>query len=141
AALGLRLPDEAGFSAQIHERMCGRGVAWGVVRLGPSLSLLAEPGEGTAFPQGLHSTHFEAALAALRRSYDYVIIDGPAVMGSGDANVLEGASNAVLLVVRAGATKGAALSRSMQQLGEQRVLGVVLNDLVLPETAPLPRAA
>lgn len=129
ATLGLRLPDAAGFSTQIHERMRGRGVAWGVVRLGPSLSLLAEP-EVAAFPQAIHSTHFEAALAALRRSYEYVIVDGPAVVGSGDANVLEGASDGVLMLVRAGATQGAALARATQQLGDRRVMGVVLNDAV-----------
>ena len=128
AALGLRLPPAAGFSEQIHERMAGRGVAWGVIRLGPSLSLLAEPGDVAAHPEAIHSTHFESALAALRRSYEYVVIDGPAVMGSGDANVLEGASDGVLLLVRTGATQGASLSRAMAQLGERRVLGVVLND-------------
>ena len=127
ASLGLRLPAEAGFSAQIHARMDGRPAAWGVVRLGPSLSLLAEPEEGAAHPEALHSALFETALAALRRSYDYVVVDGPAVVGSGDANVIESASDAVLLLLRTGSTKGAALTRSMQQLGERRVLGVVLN--------------
>jgi Mrp family chromosome partitioning ATPase len=129
ATLGVRLPDEAGLSTQINERRHGRGVAWGVVRLGPSLSLLAEP-EVTAFPEAIHSTHFEAALAALRRSYEYVVVDGPSVVGSGDANVLEGASDGVLMLVRAGATQGAALSRATQQLGDRRVIGVVLNDVV-----------
>jgi Mrp family chromosome partitioning ATPase len=129
AMLGVELPAEGGFSTQIHERMRGRGVAWGVVRLGPSLSLLAEP-EVAAYPEAIHSTHFSAALAALRRSYEYVVIDGPSVVGSGDANVLEGASDGVLMLVRAGATQGAALSRATQQIGERRVLGVVLNDVV-----------
>ncbi len=126
--LGLKLPAEAGFSTQIHERMRGRGLAWGIVRLGSSLSLLAEPEEEAAHPEAIHSTHLEAALSALRRSYDYVVIDGPAVVGSGNANVLEEVSDTVLLLVRAGETKGAALSRAVQQLGDRRVLGVVLND-------------
>jgi Mrp family chromosome partitioning ATPase len=137
AALGLRLPDEAGFSTQLHERMHGRGVAWGVVRLGPSLSLLGEPGETAAHPEAIHSAHFESALAALRRSCEYVVIDGPGVVGSGDANVLEAVSDGVLLLVRVGVTRGAALGRATQQLGDRRVLGVVLNDVVEP--AP-PRA-
>jgi Mrp family chromosome partitioning ATPase len=128
AFLGLRLPSEAGFSTQIHERMEGRGIAWGIVRLGPSLSLLAEPEETAAHPEAIHSTHFEAALCALRRSYEYVVIDGPSVVGSGDANVVEDVSDGVLLLVRAGSTKGAALSRATQQLGERRVLGVVMNE-------------
>jgi Mrp family chromosome partitioning ATPase len=125
-ALGLRIPPEAGFSTQIHRRMNGRGVPWGVVRIGPSLSLLAEPGGVAAYPAAVHSTHFEAALSALRRSYDYVVIDGPGVAGSGDANVIESASDAVLLLVRAGTTRGRDLTRATQQLGDRRVLGVVL---------------
>jgi Mrp family chromosome partitioning ATPase len=126
AALGLRLPPDAGFSAQIRGRMGGCGAPWGVVRLGPSLSLLAEPGPVAAHPEALHSTHFEGALSALRRSYDYVVIDGPGVAGSGDANVIEAASDAVLLLVRAGSTRGESLTRATQQLGDRRVLGVVL---------------
>ena len=129
ASLGLCLPAEAAFSTQIHERRQGRGVAWGVVRLTPSLSLLAEADETAAHPEAIHSTHFEAALAALRRSYEYVVIDGPSVVGTGDANVLEGACDGVILLVRVGATKGEALSRATQQLGQRRVLGVVLNDV------------
>jgi Mrp family chromosome partitioning ATPase len=133
--LGLCLPARAGFSAQLYERMSGHGMAWGVVRLLPSLSLLAEPGRHAAHPHAIHSTHFEAAIAALRRSYEYVVIDGPGVAGSGDANVIEAASDAVLLAVRAGRTKGAALSRATRQLGERRVLGVVLNDVDAPNLA------
>ncbi len=133
ATLGLRLPESAGFSTQVRRHMNGRSRPWGVVRLGPSLTVLAESGAAAAYPAALHSTHFEAALLALRRAYDYVIIDGPAVLGSGDANVLEGVSDGVLLVARAASTKGTALSRATQQLGERRILGVVLNGV--PDTA------
>ena len=89
ASLGLRCPRRPGSRRRSTARMDGRAAAWGVVRLGPSLSLLAEPAEGAAYPEALHSALFEAAIAALRRSYDYVVIDGPAVVGSGDANVIE----------------------------------------------------
>ena len=137
SALGLRLLPEFGFSTQLRERMKGHGVPWGVVRLGPSLSLLAEPGEQAAFPEAIHSTHFEAALGALRRSYEYVIIDGPPIVGSGDANVLEAVSDGVLVVVRAAVTRGVALTRATQQLGSARVFGVVLNDVPLA-SSPVP---
>jgi Mrp family chromosome partitioning ATPase len=131
AELGLRLPPEASFSAQIRRRMGGRGVPWGVVRLGPSLALLAEPEEHAAHPETLHSTHFQSAVSALRRSYEYVVIDGPGIVGSGDANVLEAVSDGVLVVVRARATRGTALTRATEQLGSPRLLGVVLNDAVI----------
>lgn len=138
ATLGLRLPESAGFSTQVRRHMNGRSRPWGVVRLGPSLTVLAESGAAAAYPAALHSTHFEAALLALRRAYDYVIIDGPAVLGSGDANVLEGVSDGVLLVARAASTKGTALSRATQQLGERRILGVVLNGVPDPAAAAAP---
>jgi Mrp family chromosome partitioning ATPase len=110
-------------------------VPWGVVRLSSALSLLAEPTERAAHPEVIHSTHFEAAIVALRRSHEYVIVDGPAIVGSGDANVLEAVSDGVLMVVRVGVTQGAALTRADLQLGSSRILGVVLNDVALPESA------
>lgn len=136
AALGLRLPESSGFSAQLKCRMSGQGVAWGVVRLGPALALLGEPSAPAPHPEGLHSPHFEAAVCALRRSHDYVVIDGPGIAGSGDANVIDAVSDGVLLVAKAGVTRGAALSRAAQQLGDHRVLGVVLNDLASCSDAP-----
>ncbi|APR76383.1 Tyrosine-protein kinase EpsD [Minicystis rosea] len=141
AELGLRLPKEASFSQQIRERMSGRGIPWGVVRLGASLSLLAEPDRVAAHPEAIHSTHFEAAIGALRRSYEYVIVDGPPIVGSGDANVLEAVSDGVLIVVRAAATRGAALTRATQQLGSSKVLGAVLNDVAAPSLEMLPAAS
>jgi Mrp family chromosome partitioning ATPase len=127
ATLGMRLPESAGFSAQVRRHMSGLRRPWGVVHLGPSLAVLAECSAAAAYPAALHSTHFASAVHALRRSYDYVIIDGPAVLGSGDANVIEGVSDGVVLVARAGVTRGAALARAIHQLGERRILGVVLN--------------
>jgi len=132
AALGLKLPREASLSAQIRQRMNGRGRPWGVIGLGPSLAVLADPPGDDSYPSALHSLHFEAAVQALRRNFDYVVIDGPRVLGSGDANVIEATSDGVLLVARAGTTKGAALCGASRQLGERRILGVVLRDAEPP---------
>lgn len=128
-ALGVRLPEGVGFSHQIHERMTGRRRTWGIVKLGPSFSLLAEPGPEAEYPAALHSTWFESSLAALRHHYDYVVVDGSTVLGTGDANVLETASDGLLVVARSGVTKASALARAAEQLGDRRILGVVLNDV------------
>jgi Mrp family chromosome partitioning ATPase len=133
AALGLRLREGAGLSAQVRQRMNGRERPWGVVHVSASLAVLAEPGAQAVYPAALHSTHFQSALAALRRTYDYVVIDGPSILGSGDANVIEAVSDGVLMVARAAETRASALSRSIQQIGALRVLGVVLNGVVQPE--------
>ncbi|HTN92644.1 MAG TPA: CpsD/CapB family tyrosine-protein kinase, partial [Sorangium sp.] len=129
ALLGLRLPAHAGFSEQLRRRMAGQARPLGVVAVSPSLSVLAEPSLEASYPAALHSVHFEAALRTLRRHYDYVVIDGPPVLGSGDANVIEDASDGVLLVARASLTRASALTRAAEQLGERRILGVLLNDV------------
>ncbi|WP_437290881.1 hypothetical protein [Sorangium sp. So ce406] len=129
ALLGLRLPARAGFSEQLRRRMAGQARPLGVVALGPSLSVLAEPSLEASYPEALHSVHFEAALRTLRRYYDYVVIDGPPILGTGDANVIEDASDGILLVARASVTRASSLTRAAEQIGERRILGVVLNDV------------
>ncbi len=94
--LGISLPVEAGLSHQIHQRMLGNRAPWGVVKLGPSLATLAEP-EVAAYPGVVHATHFLDAIRSLSARYDYVVVDGPSVLGSGDANVLEEVSDVVLV--------------------------------------------
>lgn len=127
--LRLRVPEEMGFSAQLRRHMSGRWEPWSVLRIGASLYVLAEPATEAAFPTALHSTWFEGAVQALKESYDYVVIDGCAVLGSGDANVLEDVSDVCVLLARAGMTKGSELARAAKQLGDRRMFGVVLNDV------------
>ncbi|KYF89227.1 hypothetical protein BE20_20880, partial [Sorangium cellulosum] len=129
ATLGLRLPAHASFSEQLRRRMVGEARPLGVIALSPSLSVLAEPSLEASYPAALHSIHFEAAMRALRRYYDYVVLDGPPVLGSGDANVIEDACDGVLVVARASVTRASSLARAVEQLGERRILGVVLNDV------------
>ncbi|WP_437580480.1 hypothetical protein [Sorangium sp. So ce887] len=129
ALLGLRLPPHASFSEQLRRRMAGEARPLGVIALSPSLSVLAEPSLEASYPAALHSVHFEAAMRTLRRYFDYVVIDGPPVLGSGDANVIEDASDGIVLVARASLTRASSLTRAAEQLGERRILGVVLNDI------------
>ncbi|EYF05324.1 polysaccharide biosynthesis tyrosine autokinase [Chondromyces apiculatus] len=143
STLGLKLPGYAGLSYQIRQRMLGHrqgmegmvghgaggNAPLGVVRLAPSLWVLAEPALGESYPDVVNSPHFGAALQSLRRCFDYVIVDGPAVLGSGDANVLEDVADGIVLVARSSLTRGASLTRAIAQLGDRRILGVVLNDV------------
>jgi Mrp family chromosome partitioning ATPase len=133
AMLGIKLASNVSLSAQVRQRMNGNAQPWGLVRLSGSLMALAEAAREAVYPDALHSPHFAALLASLRRSFDYVIVDGPSVLGAGDANVIEGVSDGVLLVARAASTRGASLFRATAQLGERRILGVVLNGVVQPE--------
>lgn len=132
ARLGLRIPEEMGISAQLEAHRKGGSKPFRAVRVTDSLHVLAEPSSVAAFPELLHSSWFTEQIRALAEQFDYVILDGPAVLGSGDANVLEGASDVTIVLARAGRTRGSELLRAEKQLGERRIFGVVLNDV--PET-------
>jgi capsular exopolysaccharide synthesis family protein len=69
-------------------------------------------------------------LEEVSERYYMVIMDSPPVLRATDASVLGARANAVLLVVRAGATEREAAEQAMQQLSAvgARVVGAVLND-------------
>jgi Mrp family chromosome partitioning ATPase len=126
--LGVTVPTHQGFSVQLARRMQNRQDPWVELALGPSLhALLEEPDVGYA--QSLYSTHFLQALFFLAPAYDYVVVDGHAVIGSGDANVLAQGVDAMLVVARSGSTRGSDLLTTMQQLGEHKPTDVILWDL------------
>ncbi|MCC6553702.1 MAG: hypothetical protein IT372_11865 [Polyangiaceae bacterium] len=147
ASLGLRVPPHGGLTYQLRRRMLGERRPLGIVRVSPTFSVVAEPRGSAVDPGVLHSPCFGAAIGVLRRAFDYVVIDGPAVLGAGDANVLEEVSDGVLLVARVSVTRCADLSKAAAQLGPRRILGVVLNDVTRRPAArkkisvPAPRAA
>jgi len=127
-SLGLQLPEDLSLTLQIRRRMSGQLGAWSVVRLSSSIYALVESSEPCVFPAALHSSWFPALIRELKAAYDYVVIDGCAVLDAGDANVLEEVSDAVVLVVRAGMTNGTMVTNSVQQLSDRRIFGLVLND-------------
>lgn len=63
------------------------------------------------------------------QKYDYVIVDGPPVLGLADALVLANMVKATLLVVNAGVTRKAALEGALKRLRSARsnILGTVLS--------------
>jgi Mrp family chromosome partitioning ATPase len=133
--LGFRAPQGQGFSTQLARKMRGSPEPWGVVALGPALHVLAEDDSEPGFPETLHSTHFVNAIAFLARGYDFLIVDSPCVLGSGDANVVENAVDGMIMVARSGATHGADLRSAVAQLGDRKAMGVVMWDAA-PAEAP-----
>lgn len=126
--LGFRTPPGQGFSTQLARKMRGSPEPWSVVALGPALHILAEDDSEPGFPETLHSTHFANAVAFLARGYDFLIVDSPCVLGSGDANVVENAVDGMILVARSGKTHGNDVRDAVKQLGERKAMGVVLWD-------------
>jgi Mrp family chromosome partitioning ATPase len=128
--LGFRVPDGHGFSAQIVRKMRGSMEPWCVTALGPALHVLAESGVEPGFPETLHSTHFQNAIGFLGRGYDFLVVDAPTILGSGDANVVENAVDGVIVVTRSQKSRGTDLRDAIKQLGERKAVGVVLWDAV-----------
>lgn len=127
--LGLQVPPGLGFSGQIARRMRGAAEPWAVLALGPVMHALVESESETGFPSALHASAFGRAIERLGRAYDWVIVDSPSVLGSGDANVVEEAVDAMLLVARSRRTRGGDVRMAMKQLGIRKAIGVVLWDV------------
>ncbi len=126
--LGFQVPESLGFSAQIVRKMRGGNDPWSVVALGPSLHVLAEPTGEHSHGESLHSTHFQSAISFLARGYDYLVVDSPSILGSGDANVVENAVDGVIVLTRSNYSKGGHLREAMRQLGERKAIGTVIWD-------------
>jgi protein-tyrosine kinase len=66
-------------------------------------------------------------LATLRQSFDWVILDSPPLLFAADGNLLATMCDATIIVVRIGSTTFDAVSRALQSLCENNVLGIVVN--------------
>jgi capsular exopolysaccharide synthesis family protein len=60
--------------------------------------------------------------------FDWVIVDTPPVGLMADANLLAAMADAALLVVRAGRTPFKLVEKTVETIGRDKILGVVLND-------------
>jgi Mrp family chromosome partitioning ATPase len=126
--LGFKVPERQGFSAQIARKMRGSMEPWCVTALGPALHVLVESTSEPIYPETLHSTHFQNAIGFLSRGYDFLVVDAPSILGSGDANVVENAIDGMILVCRSEHSRGNDLREAVKQVGDRKVVGVVLWD-------------
>jgi polysaccharide biosynthesis transport protein len=77
----------------------------------------------------LDSQRMAALIAMASQTYDFVILDAPALSGTADATVLNKLTDGSLLVVRPGTIQTAAAKTATQFLAQsgQTVLGMVIN--------------
>lgn len=66
-------------------------------------------------------------LVALREYFDWVVLDSPPLLFAADANLLSTMCDSTILVVRIGSTTFDAVTRALQSLCENNVLGIVVN--------------
>jgi protein-tyrosine kinase len=98
-----------------------------LVQVSPRLMLLPA-GRPDADPMaGLTSERMQQILTEASASFDWVLIDTPPVGLLPDAKILAGMADCALLVVHAGKTPHALVTRAVEAVGRERILGVVLN--------------
>ena len=94
--MNVRMPRSFGFSRQLEARAQGRLRAWNVVRCAPTLDVL---GEGIMRTPGLMvGPRFAESIVELKRLYDYVVIDGPALHDTADCRALDALLDATIFV-------------------------------------------
>ena len=98
-----------------------------VHKVGEHLTLLTA-GHQQHNPVGdLSSSRLSRLIKAARSRYDWVIVDSPPVAGLADARILSEVVDGAVLVIRAGATRYPEVDASVAALGQDRLLGVILN--------------
>ena len=76
---------------------------------------------------GLVSETMSRILTEATQQFDWVIVDTPPVALLPDANLLAAMIDTALLVIGANSTPYPLIRRAIEAIGEQRILGVVLN--------------
>jgi capsular exopolysaccharide synthesis family protein len=77
----------------------------------------------------LGSTTMRRTMDALRTRFDRILVDLPAVIPLADVGTVAPLVDGAILVVRAGVTQRPALDQALAAFEEEKVLGVVLNEL------------
>jgi polysaccharide chain length determinant protein (PEP-CTERM system associated) len=84
--------------------------------------------------KALSSPQTRELIAALRKEYQFVILDCPPLVPIPDAQILASVADAVLFVVRARQTKPELLRRAVDCIGDANIIGAVLNDVEFAAT-------
>jgi Mrp family chromosome partitioning ATPase len=80
------------------------------------------------FPLAIRMAGLPDVISQLRERFGLIILDLPAVLNSTNTQVLARLADQIVLVVRAGVTPVKLVREALDELGEEMLLGVVLND-------------
>jgi len=120
----LRLPNMTGLSDSLRHP---EKTALRYHTVSPYLSALTAGRPDSDPMAGLVSDTMNRVLAEAAEQFDWVIVDTPPVALLPDANLLAAMIDTAVLVVSARATPYPLVRRAMDAIGQQRILGVVLN--------------
>jgi protein-tyrosine kinase len=119
-----RVPNVSGLGEGLH---VGGHQRLALVQVSSRLALLTA-GRPEADPMaGLTSDRMRQILQEATASFEWVVIDTPPVGLLPDAKILGSMVDSTLLVIRAGKTPYALVTRAVEQVGRERIIGVVLN--------------
>ena len=97
-------------------------------RVGDSNLYIMPAGEAVINPlELLNLTQVKLMLDQLPSLFNWVILDSPPLLFAADANLLSTLCHGTVLVVRIGSTTIDSVSRAMQSLCQNNVLGIVVN--------------
>jgi protein-tyrosine kinase len=99
----------------------------GILQIAPNLTLLPAGRPDPDPMGGLTSIRMRQILQEAAAQFDWVILDAPPMNPMADASLLAQMVEGAVFVVRAGKTQYTAVQRSIDALGRDRILGVVLN--------------
>ena len=107
----------------------GSSLERAIVRLEPFSNLFFLPkGDRQGSPtELLDSTGWRAVSSALRKEFDYVVIDAPPIGLVADYDLVEAVSDGVILVIRPDHTNRALGLKALNSIHPDRLIGVVLN--------------
>jgi tyrosine-protein kinase Etk/Wzc len=87
------------------------------------------------FPLAIRTAVLPDVMSLLRERFGLIILDLPAVLNSTDTQVLARLADQLVLVIRAGVTPAKMVREALDELGEEMLMGMVLND-IQPELPP-----
>jgi capsular exopolysaccharide synthesis family protein len=98
-----------------------------LIAMTPTLSILPGGRPDLDPTGGLSSARMRHILSDAAAHFEWVIVDAPPVGAASDANLLAELVDKTLLVVRAAQTQWPMLQKTIDALGHDRILGIVLN--------------
>lgn len=116
-------------SPGVTDYLRGRAPLTDVIRKIASTNLyVMTSGESVPNPlELLNLSECRRLIEGLREHFDWVVLDSPPLLFAADGNLLATMCDATILVVRIGATTFDAVTRALQSLCENNVLGIVVN--------------
>jgi Mrp family chromosome partitioning ATPase len=102
---------------------------WDVLELGSRLHLMGGGGPTENPAPLLNSDELTQLVSDLAEHYDYVVVDLPAVLQAADVKIVLEQLDGLLLVCRAGRTTRSNVTTTLDQLGTNRVHGLLMLDV------------